>query len=242
MITQGKDVQQELAGSVVFPAHSSGTHRKHTGRWKQYSNRNFLGFFPYDFRPFPTGKHRQLAGIHRKKSEKLPTGILLPFPRNFRCFPTEYGDFSASFLQDPAGYGGRNLRPGYTYWIDDVNKSSSTILNEFLAYLSIKLKLELKTDSFYLTNTQRALISDCRLVLAGGDINKTKDIHKAFSLLNSININKEAIIGEDRNLDVMFLLNELLNRVIIFKSTYKGSVGESKRINTFFFVLNYFYR
>jgi len=123
----------------------------------------------------------------------------------------------------------------YTYWIDDVNKSSSKILNELLACLSTKLKLELDIISFYLTNTQRPLISDCRLVLAGGDINKTKDIHKAFSLLNSININKEAIIGEDRNLDVISLLNELLNRVIIFKSTYKGSVGESKRINTVFF-------
>jgi len=110
--SQGKDVRQELAESVVFPAHSTGTHRKHTGRWKQYSNQNFLRFFPYDFRPFPIGKHRQLAGIHRKKSKKLPAGILLPFPRNFRCFPTGYGDFSASFLQDPAGYGGRNLRSG----------------------------------------------------------------------------------------------------------------------------------
>jgi hypothetical protein len=31
---------------------------------------------------------------------------------HFRCFPAGYGDFSAPFLQDPAGYGGRNLRPG----------------------------------------------------------------------------------------------------------------------------------
>jgi hypothetical protein len=31
---------------------------------------------------------------------------------HFRCFPAEYGDFSAPFLQDPAGYGDRNLRPG----------------------------------------------------------------------------------------------------------------------------------
>jgi hypothetical protein len=28
-----------------------------------------------DFRPVPTGKYRQLAGIHRKKSEKRPAGI-----------------------------------------------------------------------------------------------------------------------------------------------------------------------
>jgi hypothetical protein len=59
-----------------------------------------------DFRPVPTGKYRQLAGIHRKKSEKLPVEILLPFPKDFRCFP--------------AGYGGRNLRPGCSYQIEDM--------------------------------------------------------------------------------------------------------------------------
>ncbi len=53
---------------------------------------------PMDFRPVPTGKYRQLAGIHRKKFEKLPVGILLPFLRDFRCFPT--------------GCDGGNLRPG----------------------------------------------------------------------------------------------------------------------------------
>jgi hypothetical protein len=44
----------------------------------------------------------------------------------------------------------------YTYWIDDVNKSSSTILNELLAYLSTKLKFELEIKSFYLTNIPRS--------------------------------------------------------------------------------------
>jgi hypothetical protein len=37
----------------------------------------FSRIFSNDFRPFPTGKHRELAGIHRKK---LPAGILLPLP------------------------------------------------------------------------------------------------------------------------------------------------------------------
>jgi hypothetical protein len=56
--------------------------------------------FSDDFRPVPTEKYRQLAGIHRKKSEKLPVRILLPFPKDFRCFPAGYGDFPASFLRD----------------------------------------------------------------------------------------------------------------------------------------------
>jgi hypothetical protein len=37
---------------------------------------------------------------------------------HFRCFPAGYGDFSAPFLQDPAGYGGRNLRPGYSLQVN----------------------------------------------------------------------------------------------------------------------------
>ncbi len=75
--SQEKDVRQEPARPGAFPPHSTGTHRKHTGRWKQYSDRSFLGIFSDNFRPFPTGKHRELAGIHRKK---VPAGILLPLP------------------------------------------------------------------------------------------------------------------------------------------------------------------
>ncbi len=93
-ITQEKDVRQEPAGSSAFPAHSTGKHRKHTGRWKQYSSRNFLGFFPMisdRFLQENTGNSQEFTG---KKSEKLPAGILLPFPilsrgiwRLFRIFP-----------------------------------------------------------------------------------------------------------------------------------------------------------
>jgi hypothetical protein len=72
-----------------------------------------FGIFPDDFRQVTTAKHRQLTGIHRKKSQKVPAGILLPFPRDFRCFPVGYGDFPAYFLQNPAGFGGRNHRPEY---------------------------------------------------------------------------------------------------------------------------------
>jgi hypothetical protein len=46
--------------------------------------------FSDDFRTVPAGKHRKLTGIHRKKSNKLPVGILLPLPA-----------ISSAFLQDP---------------------------------------------------------------------------------------------------------------------------------------------
>jgi hypothetical protein len=44
----------------------------------------------------------KLIGIHRKKSKKFPVGILLPLPA-----------ISGAFLQDPAGFSGRNLRHGH---------------------------------------------------------------------------------------------------------------------------------
>jgi hypothetical protein len=58
--------------------------------------------FSDDFRPVPAEKHRKLTGIHRKKFNKFPVGILLPFSA-----------ISGAFLQDPAASGGRNLRPGH---------------------------------------------------------------------------------------------------------------------------------
>jgi hypothetical protein len=49
--------------------------------------------FSDDLQPFPAGKHRELAGIRRKK-------IRPEYCFHFWCFPTGYGDFSARFLQD----------------------------------------------------------------------------------------------------------------------------------------------
>jgi len=85
---------------------------KITGRFRQESIGNhwnveavfppeIFRIFSDDFRPVPAGKHGKLTGIHRKKSNKIPVGILLPLP-----------GISVAFLQDPAGSSGRNLRYG----------------------------------------------------------------------------------------------------------------------------------
>ena len=77
---------------------------KITGRFRQESigNRwNVEAVFPPenfrifsdDFRPVPAGKHGKLTGIHRKKSNKFPVGILLPLPA-----------ISVAFLQDPVTF------------------------------------------------------------------------------------------------------------------------------------------
>ncbi len=46
----------------------------------------------------------------------------------FRCFPARSGDFPASFLQDSAGSGSRNHRPGTFYSnLDDDDEKKSYI-------------------------------------------------------------------------------------------------------------------
>jgi hypothetical protein len=42
-------------------------------------------------------------------------------PTNFWCFPARSGDVPASFPQNPAGSGGRNLRPGVRKFLANVD-------------------------------------------------------------------------------------------------------------------------
>ncbi len=62
------------------------------------------------FRPILIGTHRKLTEIHRKKSGQFPVGILLPVP-----------EISDVFLQDIAGFGGRNFRLGFAVILVELN-------------------------------------------------------------------------------------------------------------------------
>ncbi len=80
---QVNDVRQETAWMQ----------REILGSWKQYSGREFRGFFPVDsnnFQCFPAGSVRKSS---EKKSGKFPTGILLPCSKYFPSFPAGSGDF-----------------------------------------------------------------------------------------------------------------------------------------------------
>ncbi len=104
---------------IIYYLFSGRTVRPGNGRsriilvilWKQYSDRKFFGFFPMISDRFL----RESTGNWQESTEKnlqFPVGILLPRSSDFRCFPAGYVDFPASFLHNPAGFGGRNLRPG----------------------------------------------------------------------------------------------------------------------------------
>ncbi|CAF0920799.1 unnamed protein product [Rotaria sordida] len=84
--------------------------------------------------------------------------------------------------------------------INEAKLSSSQILKEFLQYLSSKLKDYLNIQSFYSNLEAHPTISNCHLVIAGGDVEKNLRICKAFSLLNSPNFNNK-IITNDYNDD-----------------------------------------
>ncbi len=51
-----------------------------------------------------TGTQRKLTGIHRKKSEQFPAGILLPFPENsgvFLQYPVTFPHLSGGIRSFP---------------------------------------------------------------------------------------------------------------------------------------------
>ncbi|CAF4443163.1 unnamed protein product, partial [Rotaria magnacalcarata] len=105
------------------------------------------------------------------------------------------------------------------------NGPSTKILKDLLRYLWGKLKDRLEIRSFHSKSKARPRISNCRFVIAGGDVKESVAIHNAFSLLNLSNFDTSVITG-DNNDGVAFPLKELLNRVTILNCIYKGSNGE----------------
>jgi hypothetical protein len=67
----GERILQKPAEKAEKVTVSCRKPRKLIETWKQYSDRKFSGFFSHHFRPVLTGKHRKMAGIHRKKSENF---------------------------------------------------------------------------------------------------------------------------------------------------------------------------
>jgi hypothetical protein len=60
--------------------------------------------FSDNFRPVPAGKHRKLAGIHRKKFGRFSAGILLPFSSISGVFLQDavpFSHLSCRILRDP---------------------------------------------------------------------------------------------------------------------------------------------
>ncbi len=78
---------------------------------------------PNDFRQVPTGKYKELAGIHRKKSAKFSSRNTASM---FRWVPVLSCRIRWLFRIFPAGSGGRNHRPGYLSFPRTGNKQNSS--------------------------------------------------------------------------------------------------------------------
>ncbi len=68
-------ILQERCGKVTV---SRGKAPEIPRKWKQYSGRKFFGIFPVNSCQLPVLSGRKRSEIIRKKSEKVPVGILLP--------------------------------------------------------------------------------------------------------------------------------------------------------------------
>ncbi len=111
--------------------------------------------FSGDFRPVLAGKHRKLTGIDWKKSGQCRIGILFSCSSDFLCFSAGSVDFLASFLQDPAGSGGRNHRPG----------DCISIVKILIDNFNINIKDEVSFYFIFLTFVQHFLFFVCRNVI-----------------------------------------------------------------------------
>ena len=122
---------------------------KNTGKFRQESIENcrnveavfrseIFRTFSDDFRPVPTGKQRKLTGIHWKKVREFSDRNTASTSVYFRCFPAGSGNFPASFLKDPAGSDGRNLRSGIVnigWFREKIQSGFSIFLNAVLIVL-----------------------------------------------------------------------------------------------------------
>ena len=70
---------------------------KINGKRKQYSNRKLFRIFSRWFPAVSCRNEQELIGTLRKKSEKFPTGILLPRSVDFRCFPAGTGPYFSTW-------------------------------------------------------------------------------------------------------------------------------------------------
>jgi hypothetical protein len=114
--------------------------RKKLGSWKEYSGREFSGFFSVDsdkFHWFPPGSVWKSS----EKSGKFQAGILLLCSRYSPCFPAGSGDFPASFLQDPVAgtiaLGFYNTTMAFIIFDGPVLISVISIVSAILLFMSL---------------------------------------------------------------------------------------------------------
>ncbi|CAF1344975.1 unnamed protein product [Adineta steineri] len=112
----------------------------------------------------------------------------------------------------------------YSDWISNINRPALVLLEELLQNLAINLTHQMGIDSLSST-PHTCLISNCQLIIAGGDLDYAVPIQAAFSLLNSATFNYGQMSNDYKG-DVYMLTNQLVNNVIILKSVIRASYGE----------------
>ncbi|CAF4960130.1 unnamed protein product, partial [Rotaria sp. Silwood1] len=106
----------------------------------------------------------------------------------------------------------------YTFPISEKDLTEVQLLVKILEYILAEIQHVLHAPSFKFNGTP--VLSQVFLLVAGGDPEEAKNIHKSLCLLN-VNENNFDMKSATSDEDVCWLYHELFNKVIILKSVVK---------------------
>jgi len=125
------------------------------------------------------------------------------------------------------------------HYYSEVNEAGLTVvetLKEVLRYLGEKLKKYLGITAFYSDDKPHVKISFTHLLIVGGDPTEAAKVQNGFALLNKSTFD-DIVDDKDDDDEIRFLIFDLTNKVIIFKSISKMLTdpeekhSKSKQIN-----------
>jgi hypothetical protein len=146
---------------------------------------------------------------------------------------SNFGPCIAFLLQFTYNGKERCLLSHFSYGFDERGMRLYEILERFLNDIFICLTDHLGIKSIIPNPSEDVSLSNFILLIAGGDIDQSEDIKRAFSLLN-LHCNNETI-RLFKSPDVLFIYYQLLSRTIILKSVEKDvSEKTEEAIGQFF--------
>ena len=108
------------------------------------------------------------------------------------------------------------------HYYSEVDEAGLTVvetLKEVLRYLGERLKTHLGFTAFYSDDKPHVKISFTHLLIVGGDPTEAAKVQNGFALLNKNTF--DDLVDDKDDDEIRFLIFDLMNKVIIFKSISK---------------------
>jgi hypothetical protein len=142
------------------------------------------------------------------------------------------------YLDDSNGSVISIVKSFMVHYYSEGNEAGLTVvetLKEVLRYLGERLKKDLHITAFYSDDKPHVKISFTHLLIVGGDPTEAAKVQNGFALLNKSTF--DDIVDDKDDDEIRFLIFDLMNKVIIFKSISKmltdreEAHSKSKQIN-----------